>query len=436
MLILLLVTINMTLWLTSTPLVPQPFESLFAQALGGLILTLFFVVFLLSLRLRGLIHWFGGLDRMYFYHRWLAILPLVIISIHEELSEAIIEIFNVNSPILGEANEAGETAQTLFIALIIISLLSKFLKYEHWRFIHRLMIIPFIYGCYHAFYSATFDLFDLSPLSIWMLIVAVGGMLSSFYMVFTYQWIAFRRKGKVTNIAYPNASTIEIELTLKRPYRFLPGQFAFIKVFQKGIEDAPHPFSLSGKNGKRIYFTIKVLGDFTKSLKADLKLGTTISLTGPYGSLTMTKGGPQQLWIAGGIGITPFLSVLRSGVKFTQTIDFVYSYRNEQEAVHLDFLNTIHTHYPNVTVHLHNTKEKGYLSYQHLPIHSDQEVYLCGPRVMVNTLVKSIKKQHPDMPIDYEAFAFMGTIVEDALSLLKKVLSFLMSLINSAKSKV
>ena len=81
------------------------------------------------------------------------------------------------------------------------------------------------------------------------------------------------------------------------------------------------------------------------------------------------------------------------------------------------------------------TKEKGYLSYQYLPIHSDLEVYLCGPRVMVNTLVKSTKKQHPDMPNDYEAFAFKGTIVEDALSLLKKVLSFLMSLINSAKSK-
>jgi predicted ferric reductase len=433
--VLISVIINMTLWLASTPLVPQPFESLLAQALGGLILTFFFLVFLLSLRLRILINWFGGLDRMYFYHRWLAILPLFLISIHEELSEAIIEIFNITSPILGEANEAGETAQTLFIALIVIALLSKFIKYEHWRFIHRLMIIPFIYGLYHAFYSATFDLFDGSPLSIWMLVVAIGGMFSSFYMVFTYQWIAFLRKGKVTNITYPNASTIEIELTLKHRYRFTPGQFAFIKVFQRGIEDEPHPFSLSGQSGKKIYFTIKVLGDFTKSLKASLKLGTTIAITGAYGSLTMTKGGAKQLWIAGGIGITPFLSALRSGARLTQTIDFVYTYRNEQEAIHLDFLKQINQHFPTVTIHFHHSKEKGRLAYHHLPIKKNQEVYLCGPRPMVNQLVKAIRSHHPNMPIDYEAFAFMGTLVEDVLAFILSSLRALISLIIPKKVK-
>lgn len=419
LLIVTLMVLNFYLWFTATPIVPQPFDSILAQAIGSAILLCFFIVFLLSMRIKILIRWFGGLDRLYFYHRWLAILPLFIILIHEELSEAIIEVFDVETVLLGEANGAGETAQKIFIGLIVIALLSKFLKYEHWRFIHRLMIIPFIFGCYHAFYSATFDLFDLSPLSIFMLVIAIGGMVASAYMVYTYQWLAFMNRGKVTKIDRLNESTIEIELTLKRAYRYTPGQFAFIKVFQKGIEDAPHPFSLSGKQGKKIYFTIKVLGDFTQSLSQKLKVGTTIAITSSYGTLTMSKGGPKQIWIAGGIGITPFLATLRSGIDLPQSIDFYYAYRNEKEAVHLDFLNNISKQYPHVRVHLHDSKKQGYLTFKGRSLSPDTEVYLCGPRFMVQSMIQQLKAQQPLLKIDYEAFTFMGTLVEDLLRLPK-----------------
>ena len=84
--IVALIGLNFYLWFTATPIVPQPFDSILAQAIGSAILLCFFIVFLLSMRIKFLIRWFGGLDRLYFYHRWLAILPLFIITIHEELS--------------------------------------------------------------------------------------------------------------------------------------------------------------------------------------------------------------------------------------------------------------------------------------------------------------------------------------------------------------
>lgn len=65
----------------------------------------------------------------------------------------------------------------------------------------------------------------------------------------------------------------------------------------------------------------------------------------------------------------------------------------------------------------------------------DQVVYLCGPRIMVNSFIKSIQKHHPGMPIDFEAFAFMGTLVEDGLSVLKKGLSFLFNRSKPKKPK-
>ena len=422
--IVVLYALNFFLWFTAEPLVAQPFDSVLAQSIGSAILLSFFIVFLLSMRIKLLIEWFGGLDRLYFYHRWLAILPLFVITIHEQLSDAIIEIFDIESPILGEANEAGETAQTLFIALIVIAMLSKFLKYEHWRLIHRLMIIPFIYGSYHAFYSSTYDLFNGSALSIFMMVVVVGGLFASFYMVYTYQWFAFPNRGKVTKITHLNETTIEIELTLKRKYNYVPGQFAFLKVFQKGIEDAPHPFSLSGKEGKKVYFTMKVLGDFTRHMKQSLKLWTTIAITTAYGTLTMVDGGPKQLWIAGGIGVTPFLAQLRSHAELDQQIDFYYSFRHEKDAVHLALLRDIAKTYPNVTMHLHDAKQQGYLSFKGVQLDPETEVYLCGPRLMVASLIKQIKVTNPHSKIDYEAFTFMGTLVDDLIRYIKLIWQF------------
>lgn len=420
--ILFMLGLNAYLWWTAVPVVPQPIDSVLSQLLGGMILTMFFLVFLLSTRQNWLVQWFGGMDRMYAYHRWLAILPLALILLHEELSEAIIEVLNVESPILGEANDAGETAQTWFLALIGIALLAKYLKYEHWRFIHRLMIIPFIYGLFHAFYSSTYALFSGSALSIFMIVIAVGGMASSAYMVFMYQWMAFHYRGKVTRITYPNAETMDIEITLKKPLRYQPGQFVFLKIFQKGIEDAPHPFSVSGSDGKKVYFTIKKLGDFTKQLHEKLHLSTSVSLTRAFGTMTLMNQGPKQVWIAGGIGLTPFLAHLRQPKTFNQIVTFYYSFRNAQDAVGLDVIQAYADTHPNFTFVPHNTKEKGYISLKHIAIEKDAEVFLCGPRIMVQSLVKQIKKQNPSQAIDYEAFTFMGTLVDDLLRYAKKVL--------------
>lgn len=60
------------------------------------------------------------------------------------------------------------------------------------------------------------------------------------------------------------SNVIELELTLERSIPFRHGQFIFIKILQTGIEKAPHPFSISGGDGKKLFVTIKAIGDFTK----------------------------------------------------------------------------------------------------------------------------------------------------------------------------
>jgi predicted ferric reductase len=55
-------------------------------------------------------------------------------------------------------------------------------------------------------------------------------------------------------------------------------------------------------------FIIKGLGDYTKRLPATLKAGEPVKVKGPYGQFNFSSNKPRQIWVGGGIGITPFPS--------------------------------------------------------------------------------------------------------------------------------
>ena len=98
-----------------------------------------------------------------------------------------------------------------------------------------------------------------------------------------------------------NETTIELSVRLSKDYRFKPGQFAFIKIYAKGISKAAHPFSISASDGNLLKFTIKSLGDYTQSLKDVLETPVIIKITAPFGNMTFQTKKDKQLWIAGGI---------------------------------------------------------------------------------------------------------------------------------------
>lgn len=95
--------------------------------------------------------------------------------------------------------------------------------------------------------------------------------------------------------------------------RFQPGQFAWITLDISPYRMREHPFSMSssGDDPERLEFSIKALGDFTKTIK-DVKPGTKAFLDGPYGVFTTERYWDSAgfVLIAGGIGITPIMSML------------------------------------------------------------------------------------------------------------------------------
>lgn len=95
--------------------------------------------------------------------------------------------------------------------------------------------------------------------------------------------------------------------------RYRGGQFAWLVLDQPPWHIDAHPFSFSSSAHRhdRIEFTIKALGDFTRHL-GSIPTGARAYLDGPYGNFTLEDDATGGVFIVGGVGITPALSILRT----------------------------------------------------------------------------------------------------------------------------
>jgi predicted ferric reductase len=97
--------------------------------------------------------------------------------------------------------------------------------------------------------------------------------------------------------------------------RFLPGQFAWLTLRSSPFSAKEHPFSFSGsaEDSSALRFTIKELGDFTSTIK-DVQRGETAYVDGPHGifSIDHCPRAESFVFVAGGVGIAPIISMLRT----------------------------------------------------------------------------------------------------------------------------
>lgn len=194
---------------------------------------------------------------------------------------------------------------------------------------------------------------------------------------------------------------------------FRAGQFAFIRFPQvKGL-DEPHPFSLTSHPSEpNLSLRIKVNGDFTNRLQNRLKNGTKALVDGSYGRFDNARGGARQVWIAGGVGITPFLSWLKTiNNSSLESIDLFYSLRKEEEDFYSGDLREYSSSNDFLRIHPVYTENDGHLSVDEIRARGvlleQCYFYLCGPEPMVLSIEKQLKENGvPDKRIHYELFKF------------------------------
>lgn len=406
LLLVIAMIITAALWFFATPMKDIHALNKLSHAVAGMALTVFCLVFLLTTRTKILERWFGGLENVYFYHKCLAVFSLAMVILHGQLQDMVPDWDDAQETSLSEfAKELGEIGQNGFIALILIALFAKFLKYEHWRIAHRLFVIPYALGLFHAYFSSRYDLFQPTPLGIFTALNSLIGLVSAVYIITLYQDIRFKHKGTITDIRKIGTSTVELEMTLSKKLNFKNGQFVFLKIFQDGLEQSPHPFSISGGDGQKVVVTIKSLGDFTKKVNDSIQLNTPIAIDGPYGHLNFEGGKQHQIWVAGGVGNTPFLSYLKSK-PLECDIELFYTYRGLEDAILKEFLEEYAKNNAHFKVNFIDTSTMGRLNFKDYVLPNDTSIFMCGPEKMVKNFAKQFKQKNTDATITFESFKF------------------------------
>ena len=138
-----------------------------------------------------------------------------------------------------------------------------------------------------------------------------------------------------------------------------------------------------------------MVGDYTSLLKK-LTKDTPVKLEGPYGRFCYHYHGKNQIWIAGGIGITPFLSMAGSLNDPSYNIDLFYSVHNQQEAIYLNELVHISSRIKGFRVFPFYTEAQGRLNAEIVQATvgnlKGKEIFLCGPPPMMKALRSQFNK--------------------------------------------
>ncbi|HEV2935541.1 MAG TPA: hypothetical protein VGY96_20630, partial [Streptosporangiaceae bacterium] len=216
------------------------------------------------------------------------------------------------------------------------------------------------------------------------------------------------------SVTRPAEDIVELRLTPSGPgITPQPGQFVFLHAGGDGAWHE-HPFSVAGTGpGRQLRLSVRARGPETRSLSAELTPGLPATVSGPYGMFDFTLGGRAQVWIAGGIGIVPFLSWLQALTSEDRhSVELFYTVPTEADAVYLPELLAQSDRLPSVRVHPVFTRTHGHLTGADVnaalqaPI-TDVHTFICGPAPMVEDISRYLRRR--GVPRDYihaEHFAF------------------------------
>lgn len=152
-----------------------------------------------------------------------------------------------------------------------------------------------------------------------------------------------------------NAWALEMEPDRENPLSHAPGQFAFITPLSAEVAKEEHPFTIASAPNQSgtLQFIIRAAGDWTSTVSR-LKQGETVMVDGPYGlfSHLAVAGDAPLVMIAGGIGITPMLSMLRhlAWRRDEREILLVWSNRSPEHIVFPGEFEKLSDHLPGLRI--------------------------------------------------------------------------------------
>jgi predicted ferric reductase len=323
-------------------------RNLWMQLSGVLAIGVMSVALLLALRPVRLEPWLGGLDKMYRLHKWLGMAALALSTSHwlmaqgpkwltglglmtrgarpprPPLPEGALRQFLLSQR--GLAESVGEWTFYLAAVLMVVALV-KWFPYKFFLKTHQLLAAAYLALVAHALVLLQWD-YWATPLGLVMAVLLLAGSVAALLLLPGRLARSRRVDGQVLRVRrQERLGVLEIEIQLQDRWAgHAAGQFAFVTLH---ADEGPHPYTISSswKNDGRVTFLIKALGDYTQTLPARVAVGDAVTLEGPYGRFNFEGPKQRQIWVAGGIGITPFVARMKdlAHKPDTRTVDLLHT---------------------------------------------------------------------------------------------------------------
>ncbi len=285
-------------------------RGLWDHAVSGLTrvaFALFFIEFLLSGRFRPISDPIG-MDTTLRLHQGVARPMALVLLLHPFLYAA------VPAP-AGFAALTGLAAWPLLGLLVVTAIGRDRLPwtYEAWRLAHGLgaLLLAGV-ATLHAVLSPA----DAHPALAWVWLVLFGLAAASLVSVYLLRPLArARRPWRVVSVTPAADRTWAVTIAAEghAGLRFKAGQFVWLVLDRGPASLREHPFSIASapSDPTTLSFVIAEAGDFTDTIGV-LRIGAPAHVDGPHGALTpLDRSALGLVFIAGGTGIAPVLSVLR-----------------------------------------------------------------------------------------------------------------------------
>lgn len=208
------------------------------------------------------------------------------------------------------------------------------------------------------------------------------------------------------------------------PFDFLPGQFLQVEIEPGDGARSRRSYTIASSPTQRGYVELTVkreeLGAVSRYLHDQVSVGEQLKVMGPYGSFTFTGSDADSIvLIAGGVGITPMMSVLRylTDTAWPGEIFFVYGARSTEEFIFREELEQLERRHAKLHVFASMQRTPGTvwlgpegpitgdLLEAAVPDIASRRVHLCGPPAMMAAMKRILGELGvPDAQIHSEAF--------------------------------
>src|SRR4051794_4597431 len=332
----------------------------------------------------------GGLEKLYYVHRRLGVLVVVLAVDHAVFLSLYArgDALDLYLPSAGWSTFSGVIALLALLGLVSASLVTR-LEYQTFLRAQRLLGGAFVVGAFHAI-AVRGTAASSAVLTVYLACLAAAGATSLGYRVFGARLGLGRRRYRVAEIRVLAEDAVEIVMApLGEPLRTTAGQFVYATFHQDGIPRESHPFSVASAPGDELRIAVKRFGDFTSTVMG-LRVGTEAQLEGPFGNFRPNADQLMtQTWIAGGIGITPFLSWART-VDDELRVDLYYCMSRADQGHFLDEIYEIADQHPRLRIIPISKSSLGRLTVDDIegvnPSVWNGHVYICGPPAMIDNM--------------------------------------------------